>query len=123
VVGVCASGKTTLIEGLATRGYIVRHIAQEHSYVKDMWKRITNPDLLIFLDANFETTCTRRKMDWTEKDYAEQQHRLSHARANADFYLDTSQLRTEDVLEKVLFFIEDNLPDKSRAQGKNSPIL
>lgn len=120
---MCASGKTTLIEGLATRGYIVRHIAQEHSYVKDMWKRITNPDLLIFLDANFETTCTRRKMDWTEKDYAEQQHRLSHARANADFYLDTSQLRTEDVLEKVLFFIEDNLPDKSRAQGKNSPIL
>jgi cytidylate kinase len=123
VVGVCASGKTTLIEGLAARGYIVRHIAQEHSYVKDMWKRITNPDLLIFLDANFETTCTRRKMDWTEKDYSEQQHRLSHARANADFYLDTSQLRTEDVLEKVLFFIENNLPDKSRAQGKNSPIL
>jgi deoxyadenosine/deoxycytidine kinase len=109
VVGVCASGKSTLVEGLTARGYTVRHIAQEHSYVKDMWKRITNPDLLIFLDATFMTTLARRNMDWTEKEYSEQQRRLSHARANADFYIDTSQLSPDDVLEKVIFFIINNL--------------
>jgi cytidylate kinase len=78
-----------------------------------MWKRITNPDLLIFLDASFETTLARRKMDWTEKEYSEQQRRLSHARANADFYLDTSQLLADSVLEKVTRFLEINLPNKS----------
>jgi deoxyadenosine/deoxycytidine kinase len=110
VVGVCASGKSTLIEGLAIRGYSVRHIAQEHSYVKDMWKRITNPDLLIFLDATFETARIRRKMDWSENDYAEQQRRLSHARANASLYLDTSNLTVDEVLDKTLQFLESTIP-------------
>jgi len=32
------------------------HIAQEHSYVPYMWKRITNPDLLIYLNASFEVS-------------------------------------------------------------------
>jgi adenylate kinase family enzyme len=49
VVGPCGSGKSTLIAALEAQGYPCRHIAQEHSYVKDMWKRITNPDVLIFL--------------------------------------------------------------------------
>ena len=56
VVGVCASGKSTLIKGLKERGFNARHIAQEHSYVKDMWKRITNPDLLVFLDDSRSRT-------------------------------------------------------------------
>jgi hypothetical protein len=105
VVGVCASGKTTLIEGLTVGGFTVRHIAQEHSYVKDMWRRITNPEVLIFLDASFESTCQRRKLDWTEKDYADQQHRLSHARANADLVLDTTNLSPENVLYLVTKFL------------------
>jgi deoxyadenosine/deoxycytidine kinase len=106
IVGVCASGKSTLIEGLSTRGYRVRHIAQEHSYVKDMWRRITNPDILIFLDTSFEKACHRRKMDWTYEDYLEQQHRVSHARENADFYLDTTLLSAESVLTQVLTYLE-----------------
>ncbi len=108
IVGVCTSGKSTLIEGLATQGYHARHIAQEHSYVKDMWKRITNPDLLIFLDASFAVTCQRRILDWTEKDYAEQQHRLAHAHEHADFYLDTSTLSPEEVLARALKFLESH---------------
>jgi thymidylate kinase len=106
VVGVCASGKSTLIEGLSARGYKARHIAQEHSYVKDMWKRITNPDILIFLDTTFEKACNRRKMDWTHEDFLEQQRRVSHARENADFYLETSTLQVNEVLEKVIQFLE-----------------
>ena len=106
VVGVCTSGKSTLIEGLAAKGFRVRHIAQEHSYVKDMWRRITNPDILIFLDASFETTCKRRRMDWTRDDYLEQQRRLSNARENADFYVDTTSLSRDDVAKKILDFLE-----------------
>lgn len=107
IVGVCASGKSTLIEGLTSRGYKARHIAQEHSYVKDMWRRITNPDILIFLDASFEKARTRRKMDWNYEDYLEQQRRVSHARENADFYLDTTLLTAESVLNQVLAFLEN----------------
>lgn len=106
LVGVCASGKSTLLKGLEARGYRVRHIAQEHSYVKDMWKRITNPDILIFLDVSYPLTLQRRKLDWSEADWAEQQRRLAHAREHADFYIDTDGLSAEQVLEKVTAFLE-----------------
>src|SRR5689334_24796043 len=87
VVGVCASGKSTLIAGLEARGYRGRHIAQEHSYVKDMWKRITNPDVLIFLDASYPVTVQRGQLNWREADWQEQQRRLVHARENASHYI------------------------------------
>ena len=106
VVGPCASGKSTLIAGLTNLGYRTRHIAQEHSYVKDMWQRLTNPDILIYLDVAYPTTCQRRKLDWTEADWQEQQHRLSHARANADLYLDTDKLSIEEVLNQANEFIQ-----------------
>jgi guanylate kinase len=106
VVGPCASGKSTLIAGLTRLGYRTRHIAQEHSYVKDMWHRLTNPDILVFLDAAHLTTCRRRKLDWTEADWQEQQNRLSHARANADLYIDTDNSSIEEVLNRVITFVE-----------------
>jgi len=105
VVGVCASGKSTLIRGLESRGYRARHIAQEHSYVKDMWKKITNPDVLIFLDASYPMTVSRRQLAWREADWAEQQRRLAHAREHADFYIQTDQLRPDEILEEVVQFI------------------
>jgi hypothetical protein len=105
VVGVCASGKSTLVKGLEARGYRTRHIAQEHSYVKDMWKRITNPDLLIYLDVSYPTTIQRHNLNWTEADYAEEQRRLVHAREHADLYVNTDPLSIEEVLEQVIRFI------------------
>lgn len=84
----------------------MRHIAQEHSYVKDMWKRITNPDVLIFLDANYSITLQRRQLNWTEADWSEQQRRLSHAREHADLYINTDKLSIEQVLEIVIAFAE-----------------
>ena len=105
VVGVCASGKSTLIKGMEARGFRMRHIAQEHSYVKDMWKRITNPDVLIFLDATYPLTVKRRQLDWTEADWTEQQRRLAYAREHADLYINTDDLSIEQVLEMVIAFI------------------
>jgi ATPase subunit of ABC transporter with duplicated ATPase domains len=104
VVGPCGAGKSTLVAGLTRLGYRTRHVAQEHSYVKDMWQRLTNPDILVFLDAAYPTTCLRRKLDWTEAEWQEQQHRLRHARENADLYLETDTLSAEEVLEKVVEF-------------------
>ena len=105
IVGVCASGKSTLISGLNARGIWTRHIAQEHSYVKDMWKRITDPDVLIFLDVNYPLTVQRRQLDWTEADWEEQQRRLLHARAHADLYINTDELSIEQVLEIAIAFV------------------
>jgi deoxyadenosine/deoxycytidine kinase len=109
VVGPCGAGKTTLVEGLAQHGYHIRHIAQEHSYVPYMWQRITNPDLLIFLQVSYPISMHRRKMNWTEAEYDEQQRRLAHARQHADFYIDTDPLSIEQVLQQVLEFIKGNL--------------
>lgn len=102
VVGPCGSGKTTLITALESRGFTCRHIAQEHSYVKDMWKRITNPDVLIFLQASFPVCTARRQLNWTESDFAEQQRRLAHALAHADLVVDTDELTPQDVARRVL---------------------
>ena len=109
VVGPDAAGKSTLIAGLTRLGYHTRHIAQEHSFVKDMWQRLTNPQILIFLDVSYTTSCLRRKLDWTEADWQEQQDRLSHARANADLYLETDNLTAEQVLNRVVEFIKKGL--------------
>jgi len=108
VVGPCGAGKSTLIEALDARGFATRHIAQEHSYVKDMWKRLTNPDLLIFLQASFSVTAQRKStmISWTEADYAEQQRRLAHALEHANLVVDTDDLRIEEVLTRVLEFLE-----------------
>ncbi|MEW5938510.1 MAG: hypothetical protein AB1750_02505 [Chloroflexota bacterium] len=108
VVGPCGSGKSTLIATLEARGYPCRHIAQEHSYVKDMWKRISNPDLLIFLQASYPVCTARRKLDWTEEEYAEQQRRLAHALEHADLIVDTDALTPDEVAARVLDFLESS---------------
>ncbi len=106
VVGVCAAGKSTLITGLTSLGVRTRHIAQEHSYVKDMWKRITNPDFLIFLDATHSTTIARRHLNWNEDEWAEEQRRLRHARGHADLLIETDNLTPEEVLSQVVIFLK-----------------
>lgn len=105
IVGPCAAGKTTLIAGLKQAGFDARHIAQEHSYVPNMWQRITNPDVLIYLDVSYPLTITRRKMDWTVEEYNVQLERLGHARQHADLYIHTDALQPEEVLEQVLAFL------------------
>ena len=106
VVGPCGSGKSTLIAGLEKNGYRCRHIAQEHSYVKTMWRVITNPDILIYLHSSFTNSTARRKLNWQLKDYEEQLDRLSHARANADITIDTNDLSPDEVLQKALDYLK-----------------
>lgn len=110
LVGPCGSGKSTLAGRLRARGYRVKHIAQEHSFVKDMWKRLVNPDVLVFLDASYPTTNTRRNLGWTESDYLEQHRRLAHAREHADLYIFTDSMSEDEVEQKIIEFLETLKP-------------
>jgi len=105
VVGPCAAGKTTLVEGLNSLGIKCRHIAQEHSYVPEMWKKFTNPDVLVYLDVSYPLTITRRQLNWTEAEYQEQLHRLRNAHEKADLFIQTDRLSPKEVLQVVLNFI------------------
>ena len=102
VVGPCASGKTTLVAALRSKGYQVRHIAQEHSYVRDMWKQMSNPDFLIYLDVSFEGSMTRAGSTWTRSIFEKQVERLKHAYNHADLIIETDHLSPDQVLDKVL---------------------
>jgi deoxyadenosine/deoxycytidine kinase len=107
VVGPCGSGKSTLIMGLNQYGYMCRHIAQEHSYVQAMWQIITKPNVLIYLNASFQTSTLRRKLNWHESDYIEQLRRLAHAREHAKLIIDTDDLTSQQVLQQALDFLKE----------------
>jgi cytidylate kinase len=102
IVGPCGSGKSTLAARLAERGLGARAIAQEHSYVPAMWKRITNPGLLVFLQASYPVCTRRRQLTWTEREYEEQLRRLAHAFEHADLRLDTDLLTPDEVVSAVI---------------------
>ena len=109
IVGVCASGKSTLINNLQHLGYSCRHIAQEHSYVQDMWQRLTNPDILIYLSVSYEKTLERRKLNWNRHEYQVQLDRLAHARDNCDHIIETDGLSPEEVLQVAQELISADL--------------
>lgn len=106
IVGPCTSGKSTLAQALRDAGYDARQPAQEHSYVPDMWQKLTQPDLLIYLDVNYENVVARRpKNPGNAQRLQEQNRRLTHARQHADLYLDTVGLTTGQVQEQVIGFL------------------
>lgn len=119
MVGPCAAGKSTLVEGLRRHGLQARQIAQEHSYVADMWQRLSRPETLVFLDASYQT-CTRRKqLRWLVREYDEQQRRLAHARDHCDILLATDELTPGEVLQRVLSELEaaGRIPGAPRQSG------
>lgn len=105
LVGVCAAGKSTITANLKALGLRAKPIAQEHSYVADMWQRLTHPDILVYLDASYATTIARRNLRWTEAEYQEQQYRLRHAKENASLYIFTDELTPQQVVERILDFL------------------
>jgi ABC-type branched-subunit amino acid transport system ATPase component len=106
IVGPCTAGKSTLINRLRGRyNVVLRHIAQEHSYVQNMWQRLNPPNWLVFLDVTYPVSMQRKKLNWTLAEYQEQQRRLIHARQHADFYLMTDELTPDQVAEKVGEFL------------------
>ncbi|MDY0020436.1 MAG: hypothetical protein RBT47_10575 [Anaerolineae bacterium] len=107
IVGPCSSGKSTLAKRLRALGYEVREIRQEHSGVPTMWLRLTNPDVLIYLDVSVEAAVWREGLSavpsWWEE---ERTFRLAHARAHCDLYVDTTVLTPEETFRQVVEFLQ-----------------
>src|SRR5450756_723826 len=80
VVGVCGSGKSTLAAALRLHGYDARECAQEHSYIPDMWQRISRPQVLVYLAASLNVVLSRLCSYVTVELYQEQLTKLAHAR-------------------------------------------
>jgi len=114
VVGPCASGKSALVRRLKALGYNARHVAQDHSYVPDMWRRLTNPDLLIYLDAELSTIARRRHIGWGERYLADERRRLRHARQHCDLYINTSRLAPDEVRASALTFLQKQHPQANQ---------
>lgn len=111
LVGPCAAGKSTLSRALRAVGYNIRQPAQEHSYVPNMWQRLTRPDILIYLDLDFANLAQRRPLNHGGPERLANQHqRLHHAHTHADLYVDTSDLTPQQVQAQVLAFLQKVLP-------------
>ena len=105
IVGVCASGKTTLVAGLREAGYDAYNVAQEHSCVHNFWAK-KNPDLVVMIDATLPAIHKRRLVYWGEDRLVTQHKRLADAKAHADLYIPTDELDAEAVRQKVIEFID-----------------
>jgi len=108
IVGPCSSGKSTLARALRSLGYRVNEIMQEHCAAPTMWRRISNPDVLIYLDVSMDVAARREGLEkpsswWNE----EREVRLADAHAHCDLYIDTSTLTPEEILAQVLEFLHD----------------
>ncbi len=102
LVGVCGAGKSTVVRLLRERGYRIREIHQEHSYVPHMWRTIHPPEVLIYLDASWDEVHRRRPHSlYTEAYYHELVARLRDARAHADVYVLTDGQPPEVVADAV----------------------
>ncbi len=106
IVGVCASGKTTLVAGLKEAGYDAYNVAQEHSCVHNFWAK-KNPDILVMIDATLPAIHKRRLVYWGEDRLVTQHKRLADAKAHADLYIQTDELDAAAVRQKVIEFVEN----------------
>ena len=68
VVGVSASGKSTLVAGLRQAGYYARPVSQEHSHLPDLWQQFDRGRVLIYLDNDLESQRQRRPdVSWDQQ--------------------------------------------------------
>ncbi len=106
VVGVSASGKSTLVSALRAAGWNARPVSQEHSDVQDLWKQFGFPQILIFLDADLAGQQARRPdVSWDATTLAEERRRLRLAYEHADLRINTSNLSAGQVQEMVTAFL------------------
>jgi len=106
IVGPCSSGKSTLARALRALGYRVKEIMQEHCAAPMMWRRISNPDVLIYLDVSMDVAAQREGLEQPSSWWVEEREvRLAHARAHCDLYVDTTILTPEEVLAHVEHFL------------------
>lgn len=101
VVGPCASGKSTLANQLRELGHDVRVSGQEHSSIRNLWRKIDH-DVLVALEIDLDTVRARRSPSWPEDVYQRQQERLRDAYAAADIVIDTATASPDEAVRLVL---------------------
>lgn len=107
VVGVSASGKSTLVANLRQAGYNARAVSQEHSNVTTLWQQFDRTRVLIYLDASLAIQRQRRPdVSWDAANLQMEQECLIHARDHADVKIDTSALASETVWRIVEAFLQ-----------------
>lgn len=119
VVGHCAAGKSTLVNGLRDAGIDAHASAQEHSVVPHLWRHL-HPDLLIFLDVDLETVQQRRGGSWPATIFSLQERRLAPARTQADLEIHTSQVDADETLARALTLAETWRKRVLRPTGERS---
>lgn len=118
VVGNCASGKTTLVNGLKDLGYKAVNVPQEHSEIRRLWQA-KKPDLLVMLSCTHATAKKRRPtFAWTAEQLEVQRHRLRYAREECDLYIATDHLSREEVLRQVTALVESQR--RAKHEGSDS---
>ncbi len=105
VVGPCGSGKTTLVDRLRSQGYDARVVAQEHSIIRDLWRR-RHPDVVVALDLDLVTLRGRRSPAWSTDIFEKQHDRLRDAFAAADIVIDTGRHGEAEVVEMVTGWLD-----------------
>ncbi|MFO7941027.1 MAG: hypothetical protein R6U92_00030 [Bacillota bacterium] len=117
IVGPCASGKSTLAEGLRELGYDANSMAQEHSSIRRMHAR-RDPDYLIYLKVSYDEIRRRRRVSWGPDHLDRQLGRLRWAKEDADLVVTTDGKAPREVLAEVLAFIRDGGElDESRIEN------
>lgn len=91
LVGVCAAGKSTVSQVLASYGIVAQSVAQEHSAVPTLFRRKGNHPVIL-LAADFATVRRRRRVSWTRQHYIQQWVRLRAAREAASLIVRTDPL-------------------------------
>lgn len=106
VVGISASGKSTLVKQLRHAGYDARPVSQEHSSVADLWQQFEPPAILIYLDVDLATQRQRRpEVTWEAALLRLEQARLRHAWEHADLKINTATLPAAVVAKIALTFL------------------
>ena len=110
VVGVCGSGKTTVVQQLRALGFDAYAVGQEHSVVRDLWNH-QHPDRLVYLEASLEAVRARRGPGWPAWIYRLQQERLGDARAHATVAVDSASIPVEETVRRIVAAVADPPPN------------
>ena len=71
-----------------------------------MWKRLTNPDILVYLEVSYELTLKRKKLSWSRDEFQVQLDRLQHAHQHADIVIKTDELSVNDLVLQVTHSVD-----------------
>lgn len=101
LLGICASGKTTIAKSLTKQGYDVGVCSQEHSQNPQLWRR-QNADFVVVLDCQKSTAEKRRQKKMNLRAYQEQKQKLLDARDHCHLFLPTDNDTVEETAKKII---------------------